>query len=101
MARARIAASLAALSGCLDPAITAPADAPPSEPAHDPSNALAYEPPPGEDICALLPPDGPCSLACDYEALAELGPEGACVSYYCELTDGRPFALSACNHPDP
>ncbi|MBA3459401.1 MAG: hypothetical protein H0T46_05535 [Deltaproteobacteria bacterium] len=50
-----------------------------------------------EDVCGLLPCDGPCSLACDYEALIEqYVPPGTCASFYCHLTDGRPFSLDGC-----
>lgn len=51
----------------------------------------------GEDICGLLPCEGPCSLACDYAALIEqYVPPGTCASFYCHLTDGRPFAIDGC-----
>ena len=50
-----------------------------------------------EDICGLLPCDGPCSLACDYNALIEQYVQpGTCASFYCHLTDGRPFSLDGC-----
>ncbi len=51
----------------------------------------------GENICDLLPCDGPCSLACDYDALIEQYVlPGTCASFYCHLTDGRPFSLDGC-----
>ncbi len=54
--------------------------------------------PTDEDVCGLLPCDGPCSLACDYDALvAEYVPSGTCVVFSCELTDGRTFGLHACH----
>jgi hypothetical protein len=50
-----------------------------------------------ENICGLLPCEGPCSLACDYKALLEQYVlPGTCASFYCHLTDGRPFGLDGC-----
>lgn len=54
-----------------------------------------------EDICGLLPCDGPCSLACDSEALiAEYVPSGTCVVFSCTLTDGRSIGVHACDAAD-
>lgn len=51
-----------------------------------------------EEICGLLPCDGPCSLACDSEALiAEYVPSGTCVVFSCKLTDGRSISVHACD----
>ncbi len=53
------------------------------------------------DICGLLPPDGPCALACDEEALAEqYVPAGACAAFSCTLTDGTQIAVHACHIGD-
>jgi len=53
------------------------------------------------DVCTLLPPDGPCSLACDPEALAEqFVPLGTCAAFACTLVDGRQITVHAC-HPAP
>jgi hypothetical protein len=50
-----------------------------------------------EDICGLLPCDGQCSLACDYNALLEQYVQpGTCASFYCHLEDGRPFSVDGC-----
>jgi hypothetical protein len=50
------------------------------------------------DICGLLPPDGPCALACDEDALAEqYVPAGACAAFACTLTDGTEIAVHACH----
>ncbi len=54
-----------------------------------------------DDLCELLPCDGPCSLACDHDALVEqYVPDGTCASFVCELTDGRTVVLDACNYAD-
>lgn len=54
-----------------------------------------------DDVCSLLPPDGPCALACDEEALAEqYVPAGVCAAFLCELTDGRSIAVHACRAGD-
>lgn len=48
-------------------------------------------------FCDLLPSEGPCSLACDPEALAaEYGITGLCVTVGCELTTGEHFMLCYC-----
>lgn len=53
------------------------------------------------DICSLLPADGPCALACDEDALAEqYVPAGACAAFSCTLTDGREIAVHACHIGD-
>lgn len=55
----------------------------------------------GNSICDALPPDGPCSLACDAEALAEqYVPAGTCAAYLCTLTDGREVPVHACHAND-
>ena len=54
-----------------------------------------------EDICSLLPAEGPCELACDQAALIdEFVPAGVCIQYECPLRDGRSISVSACN-PGP
>ena len=50
------------------------------------------------DFCALLPPDPPCSLACDPDALSDFVPAGTCAAFLCPLSDGTQFAVHAC-HP--
>jgi len=52
------------------------------------------------DVCSLLPCDGACSLACDYDALVDqYVPKGSCVTFVCELTDGRKIIVDACHPP--
>ena len=59
---------------------------------------VAASPTEEASICDVLPPDGPCSLACDERALAEqYVPEGACAAFLCTLTDGREVAVHACH----
>jgi len=56
---------------------------------------------PQPSVCDVLPCDGPCSLACDRDELVkQYVPSGTCVSFYCELTDGRTIVLDACHAPD-
>ena len=56
---------------------------------------------PAPSVCDLLPCEGPCSLACDREALIDqYVPAGFCISFFCELTDGRVMVLDACHPPD-
>jgi hypothetical protein len=50
------------------------------------------------DVCDLLPECGPCSMACDPDALAELIPAGTCAAFLCELVDGRRVTFHACHH---
>lgn len=52
-----------------------------------------------DDVCALLPACGPCSVACDAAALADYIPPGTCAAFVCELTDGRRMTFHAC-HPE-
>ncbi|HSD86382.1 MAG TPA: hypothetical protein VLB44_02670 [Kofleriaceae bacterium] len=54
---------------------------------------------PGDpDVCELLPDCGPCSLACDIQALSEqYVPPGTCVAFACTLSDGRQIAVHACH----
>ena len=52
----------------------------------------------GGDFCAELPSEGPCSLACDPDALIDqYVPHGQCVMYRCELTSGAVFRTGGCN----
>ena len=63
----------------------------------------AYAPPPNGDdeICAELPADGPCALACDPGALAEeYVPAGVCAVFGCTLDDGREIHVHACHPAD-
>ena len=58
-------------------------------------------------ICDLLPddPESVCSYACDAEAMADLIPEGVCVTFACELTNGTTVLVHGCNpgseRPEP
>jgi hypothetical protein len=52
------------------------------------------------NVCEHLPPDPPCSLICDREALAEYVPESSCAVFACVLTDGREVAVHACHPAD-
>lgn len=52
----------------------------------------------GGDVCAALPEEGPCSLACDPDALVDtFVPKGTCVTYRCELKSGQVFQTGGCN----
>ena len=54
-----------------------------------------------DDICGLLPADGPCALACDEGALADTYvPRGTCAAFACTLTDGRTVIVHACHPAD-
>jgi len=68
-----------------------------SDRAQASTGALAEE---GDgDVCDLLPSDGPCSLACDPDALSEeYVPPGTCALFLCTLDDGRMIGVHAC-HP--
>jgi hypothetical protein len=69
-------------------------------PAIDATYAISLEDAP-DDICSRLPPDGPCSLACDPDALAEqYVPAHACAAFSCTLTDGTEIAVHACHIGD-
>ncbi len=57
--------------------------------------ATGEEPEP--NICELLPPCGPCSLACDPDALAETIPAGTCAVLVCTLTNGERIQVHACH----
>lgn len=62
--------------------------------------AVAQGPEPS--VCDVLPCDGPCSLACERDALVDqYVPEGFCISFFCELTDGRVMVLDVCHAPEP
>ena len=53
------------------------------------------------DVCTLLPPSGPCSLACDPIALGEQYlPPNTCAVFLCVLTDGRQVSVHACRHDE-
>ena len=49
-----------------------------------------------ENVCDLVPAEGPCADLCDPEALAEHIPEGTCVTFVCHLTDGRRVLTGGC-----
>ena len=49
-----------------------------------------------EDVCEVLPAEGACSLACDPAALAAQIPEGTCITFRCELLDGRVLLAGGC-----
>lgn len=104
-------AGAAALSAC-----AAGKDCPPEvgRPTTDVDVATAFiDDMPGDDdghghdheICDDLPDDGPCSLACDPEQLAQqYGHPGACVTFGCTTTGGENFPLHVCapaEDPDP
>lgn len=66
----------------------------------DETYALDLKDPP-DDICDKLPPDGPCALACDPDALADqYVPAHACAAFSCTLTDGTEIAVHACHVGD-
>src|SRR5688572_28573780 len=67
-----------------------------SDDAHD---VEGRAPAPEGDFCDLLPDCGPCSLACDFDALVEHVPPCTCAAFVCVLTDGRRVSFHAC-HPD-
>lgn len=54
-----------------------------------------YEP----SVCDLLPTDAddPCSYLCDPAMLAQFIPHGACVTFLCELADGRQQLGGGCS----
>ena len=84
----------------LGPTDTVSPDGPPIGDKAIDSHVVA-SPTDDEGICDLLPPDGPCALACDQQALAEqYVPEGACAAFLCELTDGRDVTIHACHVDD-
>lgn len=99
------AASLAAL--CVAACVSSEREVEPGVVSYDegPANVVqAVAPDSGgddttDDICSLLPADGPCALACDEGALADTYvPPGTCVAFGCTLTDGRMISVHAC-HP--
>lgn len=60
---------------------------------------VASDSPVNSDICGVLPEEGACSLLCDVDALvATFVPEGTCVAFICDLTDGQTIAMHVC-HP--
>ena len=74
---------------------------PPQAESADVTEALALPLSVEEDLCDALPADGPCSLACDLDALTqEYVPAGTCAAFACTLTDGRMITLHACRLPD-
>lgn len=53
-----------------------------------------------DDFCDQLPDNGPCSLACDPQALSDqYGVPGACVNFRCELDSGEEFGVHTCTPP--
>jgi hypothetical protein len=51
------------------------------------------------DVCEHLPTEPPCSLICDYDALADYVPVSSCVVFVCVLTDGFRVSVHACHPP--
>lgn len=87
---------VALLSGSACVAVDEPPDAEPEPgaPAQGVTSAqLAIGP---AEICDMLPPDGPCSQACDPDALASYVPAGTCAVFRCDLLDGRSISVHAC-----
>jgi hypothetical protein len=101
-----ILVGLLVCAGCLDgdpnasePGGTTTGEQPSIGALFDASDELVQGPQPS--VCDVLPCDGPCSLACDKDDLVDqYVPPGTCVSFYCELTDGRVLVLDACHAPD-
>ena len=70
-------------------------------PGIDEAYAVDLTDAPPDEICDRLPADGPCSLACDEDALAEqYVPAHACAAFACTLTDGTQIAVHACHIGD-
>ena len=92
---------VALLSGSACADVEEPPDQGPDEPdPGDPAQevtAAQLSVGPGE-VCDMLPPEGPCSRACDHAALEEYVPSGTCAVFRCELLDGREISVHAC-HP--
>lgn len=83
------------------PIVDPPNPSPPPTAGEQPGISAQFQGDPGPDICDLLPPDGPCALACDPQQLAaKYVPEGACAAFACTLTDGRMITVSACHYPE-
>ena len=101
LARVALFAALAG-SACAVAEEAPPGGHPPSvEESADVTEALASPPSVEEDLCDALPDEGPCSLACDPDALRdEYVPAGTCAAFACTLTDGRTITLHACHVPE-
>jgi hypothetical protein len=98
MALCRLAL-VAAICSCVDGEEVVPPEEPPNVEESAIVSSEDAPPPAEDDICGLLPDDGPCALACDDAALAEqYVPEGTCAAFACVLTDGRRIIVHAC-HP--
>ena len=49
-------------------------------------------------LCQMpLETEGPCSLACDQDALFAYIPESFCVTFNCTHQDGSPYLVGGCN----
>ena len=100
-----ILVGLLVFAGCLDgdPNVPEPGDTStgeqPSIGALFAGDELVQGPQPS--VCDVLPCDGPCSLACDRDALIDqYVPAGFCIHFFCELTDGRLIVLDVCHAPE-
>jgi hypothetical protein len=60
-------------------------------------DVTAVKPGAEPDVCDLLPSCGPCSVACDPDALAEYIPAGTCAAFLCHLIDGRRATFHVCH----
>jgi hypothetical protein len=101
MTAARLALLFAlAGSSCVstdDEPIAGPA--PSEQESADVTEAFASPPNEDDELCDSLPDEGPCSLACDIDALvAQYVPVGTCAAFACTLDDGREVHVHAC-HP--
>src|SRR5678816_4000176 len=82
-----------------DAAIAGPS--PSDQESADVTEAFASPPNADDEVCGLLPDDGPCALACDMDALVDqYVPAGTCVAFGCTLDDGREISVHACRLPD-
>jgi hypothetical protein len=53
------------------------------------------------EICEpFVETEGPCSVACDPEALQEYVPDGWCMDWLCHTADGHTARIGACNWRD-
>ncbi|HSD89179.1 MAG TPA: hypothetical protein VLB44_16740 [Kofleriaceae bacterium] len=53
---------------------------------------------PDTSVCAYLPKDdSACAHACEPDVLINYVPEGTCVTFLCDLTNGSQYKTGACN----
>lgn len=68
------------------------------------SSLAAEELAPAQEVCDIRPdpdePQGPCTFACDQEALDDFIPEGFCMTFLCERADGTKVKIGGCNSGD-